>query len=104
MKPIGAVIARTLQALGLRDDVVQADAIRSWERVATATLGALGARTRAVRVDGETLVIVTPTSSHSAEIRLREPEILAALSRAAPGSHIRRLRCAPSGDAGVERA
>ena len=52
--------------------------------------------TRAVRTDGDTLVVLVPTAQWAGEIRLRERELIRALADRAPASRIARLRCVPS--------
>jgi predicted nucleic acid-binding Zn ribbon protein len=59
-------------------------------------LGADAATTRALRADGDTLVVLVPTAQWAGEIRLRERELLRALADRAPASRIARLRCVPS--------
>ncbi|MBM4420971.1 MAG: DUF721 domain-containing protein [Chloroflexi bacterium] len=95
MKPIAGALGRALRTLGLESGVSRVQAVDAWPAVATATLGAEGAHVRALRVDGDTLVLLVPTSSHAAEVRLREGALIAALIAAAPSSGVRRLRCAP---------
>jgi hypothetical protein len=58
--------------------------------------GADAAATRAVRADGDTLVVVVPTAQWAGEIRIRERELVAALSRRAPASGINHVRAVPS--------
>ena len=53
-------------------------------------------RTRAVRADGDTLVVLVPTAQWAGEIRLRERELVRALADRAPASRIARVRCVPS--------
>lgn len=93
-------MARALQSalrtLGIDRDVARADAVRAWEAAATAILGADAVSTRAVRADGDTLVVLVPTAQWAGEIRLRERELLSALAERAPASRIARLRCVPS--------
>ena len=95
MKPIGRAVDRALQALHLDRDVARADAIRAWPRAAARVLGPDAAETRAIRADGDTLVVVVPTSGWAGEIRLRERELIAALTALAPSSGIVRIRPAP---------
>jgi len=74
----------------------RADAVRVWPAAATAVLGADAVTTRALRADGDTLVVLVPTAQWAGEIRLRERELLRALADRAPTSRIARLRCVPS--------
>ncbi len=96
MKPLTRAVDRTLRALGIDRDVARADAVRAWAEAATAVLGADATATRAVRADGDTLVVLVPTAQWAGEIRLREGELLRVLADRAPQSRIARLRCVPS--------
>lgn len=95
MRPIARAVGRALQALHLDRDVARADAVRAWPSAAQRVLGPDASETRAVRADGDTLVVVVPTSHWAGEIRLRERELIAALDAVAPASGITRLRPAP---------
>jgi hypothetical protein len=96
MRPIARAIESALRTLGIDRDVARADAVRAWPAAATTILGADAVTTRAVRADGDTLVVLVPTAQWAGEIRLRERELLVALAARAPASRIARLRCVPS--------
>ena len=96
MRPIARAIERALRTLGIDQDVARADAVRAWAAAATTVLGADAVTTRAVRTDGDTLVVLVPTAQWAGEIRLRERDLLVALADRAPASRIARLRCVPS--------
>jgi predicted nucleic acid-binding Zn ribbon protein len=96
MKPIGRVVEQALKALGVDRDVARADAVRAWADAAESVLGSDARGTRAVRADGDTLVIVVPTAQWAGEIRLRERELITAVVRRAPTSGVTRLRPVPS--------
>jgi predicted nucleic acid-binding Zn ribbon protein len=96
MKPIARVVDHALRALGLDRDVARADATRAWPEVALSVLGTDARVTRAIRADGETLVVAVPTAQWAGELRLRERELVAALLRRAPQSGITRVRTVPS--------
>jgi hypothetical protein len=96
MRPIARAIQSALRTLGIDRDVARADAVRVWHAAATTVLGADAVSTRAVRADGDTLVVLVPTAQWAGEIRLRERELLRALADYAPASRIARLRCVPS--------
>lgn len=95
MRPIARAVDRALQALRLDRDVARADAIRAWPQAAARVLGPDASETRAVRADGDTLVVVVPSSHWAGEIRLRERELIVALEAIAPTSGITRVRPAP---------
>jgi predicted nucleic acid-binding Zn ribbon protein len=96
MRPIARAIQSALRTLGIEQNVARADAVRAWHAAATRVLGADAVTTRAVRTDGDTLVVLVPTAQWAGEIRLRERELLVALADRAPASRIARLRCVPS--------
>ena len=96
MRPIARAIQSALRTLGIDQGVARADAVRAWQNVATTILGADAVRTRALRADGDTLVVLVPTAQWAGEIRLRERDLLRALAESAPASRIARLRCVPS--------
>ena len=70
--------------------------MRAWSDAAVSVLGADARLTRAVRADGDTLVVVVPSSHWAGEIRLRERDLLAALASRAPRSGIVRVRPTPA--------
>jgi len=96
MRPIARAIQSALRTLGIEGEVARADAVSAWHAAATAVLGADAVSTRAVRTDGDTLVVTVPTAQWAGEIRLRERDLLRALADRAPASRIARLRCVPS--------
>ena len=96
MRPIARAIESALRTLGFDRRVARVDAVRAWPAAATTVLGADAVTTRAVRTDGDTLVVLVPTAQWAGEIRLRERELLVALADRAPASRIARLRCVPS--------
>ncbi len=96
MRPIARAIQSALQTLGIANDVARADAVHAWHAAATTVLGEDAVGTRAVRTDGDTLVVLVPTAHWAGEIRLRERELIRALAERAPASRIARLRCVPS--------
>ena len=96
MRPLARAIQSALRTLGIEGDVARVDAVRMWHAAATEVLGADAVGTRAVRADGDTLVVLVPTTQWAGEIRIRERDLLRALAARAPASHITRLRCVPS--------
>jgi predicted nucleic acid-binding Zn ribbon protein len=96
VKPIARIVDRALRALGVDRDVARADAVRAWGDAAASVIGEDARQTEAVRADGDTLVITVPTAQWAGELRLRERELLAALTARAPSSGIARLRPVPS--------
>ncbi len=96
MKPVSRAVDRLLKGLGIAADVARVDALERWPAAATAVFGPDGATTKAVGVDGATLIVAVPTSAWASEIRLRERDLIATLERFAPRSGIRRVRPVPS--------
>jgi Dna[CI] antecedent DciA-like protein len=96
MRPIARAIQSALRTFGIDRDVARADAVRAWHAAATTVLGSDAVGTRALRADGDTLVVLVPTAQWAGEIRLRERELLRALADIAPASRIVRVRCVPS--------
>jgi predicted nucleic acid-binding Zn ribbon protein len=96
MRPIARAIQSALRTFGIDQGVARTDALRAWHAAATTVLGADAVSTRAVRTEGDTLVVLVPTAQWASEIRLRERELLQALAARAPASRIARLRCVPS--------
>ena len=96
MRPIARAIQSALRTFGLDQGVARADAVGAWQDAATKVLGADAVTTRAIRADGDTLVVLVPTAQWAGEIRLRERDLLQALAHRAPASRIARLRCVPS--------
>lgn len=96
MRPIARAIQSALRTFGIDQDVARADAVRVWHAAATTVLGADAVGTRALRTDGDTLVVLVPTAQWAGEIRLRERELLRALTDLAPASRIAHVRCVPS--------
>ena len=96
MRPIARAIQNALRTFGIDRDVARSDAVHEWTTVATGVLGADATITRAVRTDGDTLVVLVPTAQWAGEIRLRERELLRVLAERAPASRIARVRCVPS--------
>ncbi len=95
MRPIGRAVDRALRALGVDRDVARADAVRAWRGAVVSVLGPDAAITRAIRAEGDTLLVVAPTPQWAGEIRLRERELVRALAERAPASDIAHVRVAP---------
>ena len=96
MRPIARAVDRLLRSLGVADDVAHVAAIDVWAGVATSVLGADATSTRAIRVEGTTLVVAVPTSAWASEIRLRETELVGRLAQAAPKSGVSSVRTVPT--------
>jgi predicted nucleic acid-binding Zn ribbon protein len=96
VKPVSRAVDRLLRGLGIAAEVDRVAALDHWAATVTSVLGPDGAVTRAVAVDGATIVVAVPTSAWASEIRLREAALIDALRRASPKSDIRRIRSIPT--------
>lgn len=96
MKPVSRAVDRLLRGLGIATEVDRASALDHWAAVARDVFGDDAVVTRAVGLDGATLVVAVPTSAWAGEIRLRQAALLEGLRRAAPRSDIRSIRTTPT--------
>lgn len=96
MRPIARAVERALRALGVDRDVARADAVRAWGDAAASVFGSDAGLTKAIRADGDTLVVTVPNAQWAGELRLRERELIAAVQRRAPASGIVRVRPVPA--------
>ncbi|MGH2377536.1 MAG: DUF721 domain-containing protein [Candidatus Limnocylindria bacterium] len=103
LRPVARVVDQLLRGLGIATDVARIDAVRAWPAVAAKTLGTDAEATRALRVDGTTLVVAVPTSAWASEIRLREGDLLAGLAASSPRSGITAVRAVPGASSGGGR-
>jgi predicted nucleic acid-binding Zn ribbon protein len=95
LKPVSSVLTRLLRGLGIAEDVARVEAMGHWDAVARSLFGEDAETTKAIAVDGTTLIVAVATPAWASEIRLRERELLDRLSRAAPSSGIKRIRSVP---------
>lgn len=95
MRSLADALRATLTALGIRRDVARAAAVAAWPEVMRETIGPAGERTRALRVDGDTLVVAVSSPVLAQELRLRAGEVLAALALKAPDAEVRDMRFVP---------
>ncbi len=96
MKPVARAVERLLRGLGIASDVARVEAVDAWAPVAARAFGGDASATRAIAIDGAALIVAVPTSAWASEIRLRERELVAALSRSAPRSGVRAIRTVPT--------
>lgn len=96
MRPVGRAVGRLLRGLGIETEVARVGAIDRWAGVVREVLGDDADVTRAIAVDGATLIVTVPTSGWASEIRLREATLVEGLRRAAPTSGIRAIRTVPA--------
>ena len=96
MRPIARVLGQALRALGVDREVARADAVRAWQDAAVSVFGPDARGTAALRADGDTLIVAVPNAQWAGEIRLRERELIAAVTDRAPSSGVTRVRPVPS--------
>lgn len=93
MRPIGEAVRAALRALGIARGVARAAAVSAWSAAASDAVGDEAAgRTRALRVDGDAIVVAVSSPVVAQELRLRSGELVEALARRAPESGVRRIR------------
>jgi len=97
VRPIGGAIDRALRKLGLDRDVARVSAIDAWPLAPRDIFGPSAVATCAVGLSDRTLLVAVPDATWSAEIRLRERELLAAIGRRMTTDivHIRAVPAAP---------
>jgi len=95
VRSISDALGTTLRSLGLRRGVERARAVAAWPAAAASVVGVDASRSRAVRIEGETLVVAVSSPVLAQELRLRQQEVLEALARLAPEAHVRALRFVP---------
>jgi len=95
MRSLTETLRVTLAALGISRDVAKASAVRAWPAAARSCIGEDASRTRALRVDGDTLVVTVPSPVVAQELRLRSEDIRAELTRMAPDAGVRHVRFVP---------
>lgn len=96
MKPLARGVRNLLSGLGIAAEVEAAAALDGWPAAAAAVFGADASSTRALSVDGTTLIVAVPDPSWAGEIRLREADLLARLRVTAPRSGISAIRSVPA--------
>lgn len=84
MQRLGELIPEAARHLGLEDELRLARAIATFDAIVAERIPAASGACRLLRVDGFALVIEVDAPIVAQELRLRSPELLAALA-AAPG-------------------
>jgi predicted nucleic acid-binding Zn ribbon protein len=92
MKPVSRAVDRVLRSLGLASEVAQVGAVDAWPVAAAAVLGPDAARTKAIAVDGDVLVVAVPDGAWAAEVRLRSGELLRRIATIEPCAKVRSIR------------
>ena len=94
MRPIGGAIERALRKLGLDRDLARVSALDAWPDAAREVFGPAATATRAVGLSDRALVVSVPDATWAGEIRLREGDLVAALTRRTT-SDIDHIRAVP---------
>jgi predicted nucleic acid-binding Zn ribbon protein len=84
MERVGDLLDATARRLGLERELQQARAAGTWEAVVAELVPAAAGASRLVAVEGDILVVDADAPIVAQELRLRSPDLLAAM-RAAPG-------------------
>lgn len=96
MRPLRGAVGRLLRGLGIAEGVARSGALDAWSDAAAAVFGADAGATRALDVDGRTLVVAVPDAAWAAEIRLRERDLVASILERAPESGVTSIRSIPA--------
>jgi len=89
---VGDILPGTAATLGLSDELRLARLMATWAAIAAEHLPGAGTGSRVVAVDRMTLVVEAAHPLIGQEIRLREGELVAALTATPGGGGIERLR------------
>jgi hypothetical protein len=92
MSRIGELMPQTAARLGLEDELRRARLLATFDRVAAELVPAAHGACRALRVDGETLVVEADAPIVGQELLLHAEDIAAAFRRAPGGAAVRQVR------------
>ncbi len=92
MERIGDLLDHTARHLGLERELRQARAVGTWDAVVSEHAPAAAGSCRLVAVEGDTLVVDADAPIVAQELRLRSPELLAAMQTAPGGLRAREIR------------
>ena len=95
MRSLAEALRLTLASLRISREVADAAAVRAWPAAAGACIGDAASRTRAIRVDGDTLLVSVASPVLAQELRLRAETLCDELRRHAPDSGVRAVRFVP---------
>jgi hypothetical protein len=92
MQRIGELIPSAAAHLGLGDELRRARAIATFDAIVAEHAPAAHGACRAVRFDGEALVVEADAPIVAQELRLRSMTLLDAFRAAPAGGHVREIR------------
>lgn len=91
---IGELIPTAAARLGLGDELRRARAISTFDAIVAEHAPAAHGACRALRIDGDALVVEADAPIVAQELRLRSSELLEAFRAAPAGGHVREIRIA----------
>ena len=94
MSRIGALIPEAAARLGLADELRRARLLATFDAIVAERAPAAHGACRALRIDGETLVVEADAPIVGQELLLRADDLTAAFARAPGGAPVRQLRVA----------
>jgi hypothetical protein len=94
MSRIGALIPDAAARLGLADELRRARLLATFDAIVAERAPAAHGACRALRIDGETLVVEADAPIVGQELLLRADDLVAAFGRAPGGALVRQLRVA----------
>lgn len=92
MERLGDLMPDVARRLGLEDELRRSRALAVFDALVAERAPAAHGACRAVRIDGYALLIEADAPIVAQELRLRSPELLAALAAAPGGMGLRELR------------
>ena len=94
MSRIGSLIPEAAARLGLADELRRARLLATFDAIVAELAPAAHGACRALRIDGETLVVEADAPIVGQELLLRSAELAEAFRRAPGGAPVRQLRVA----------
>jgi len=94
MSRIGALIPDAAARLGLADELRRARFLATFDAIVAERAPAAHGACRALRIDGETLIVEADAPIVGQEVLLHADDLVAAFARAPGGAPVRQLRVA----------
>ena len=94
MSRIGTLIPEAAARLGLADELRRARILATFDAIVAELAPAAHGACRALRIEGETLVVEADAPIVGQELLLHADDLAAAFSRAPGGAHVRQVRVA----------
>ena len=92
MRRLSDVLPGVASALGLEDQLHQARAMASWERLVAELVPAAAGATQLLEIRAPALIVSATDASVAQELRLRSDELLRAFATAPGGARLLELR------------